>query len=375
MQRATSALAATTAQHQSYKLSNFKFSFLLQQDQTYMRRCLQLAQMGFGSVAPNPSVGCVIVHKDKIIGEGYTSPYGGNHAEVNAINSVENQALLKKATLYVSLEPCAHFGKTPPCANLIIEKKIKRVIIACLDSFAQVNGLGIKRLMEAGVDVKIGVLEQEAHEQNRRFFTFHQKKRPYIILKWAETTDGFVDHFRTAPNQTALKITAEPANILVHKWRAQEAAIMVGKNTALNDNPSLTTRKYEGKNPIRILIDGKLETPAHARIFSSDATTLIFTESAKPELKSGTLQSVVVDDVHHLPAILTELYQRNIQSVIVEGGPTLHASFYNAGLWDEIRRFVSPKNAVSGIRALSIEHTPTQQTKIGVDQLFIYRNR
>lgn len=351
-------------------------------DSKYMLRCLELAELGLGSVAPNPMVGCVVVYENRIIGEGYTSPYGGNHAEVNAIKSVANTSLLKKATLYVSLEPCAHFGKTPPCTNLIIEKKIKRVVIACLDPFAQVNGLGIKRLLEAGVDVKVGKLEAEAQEVNKRFFTFHQKKRPYIILKWAETADGFVDKIRTDFSQPSLKITSEAANILVHKWRAEEAAIMVGKNTALLDNPSLTTRKYEGRNPIRVLLDGKLETPEDASIFSDEADTLIFTESTKSkirnlksEIRSTKLEAISVENIRDVESVLTELYKRNIQSVIVEGGPTLHASFYKAGIWDEIRRFVSPITIETGVKALQLNHAPEEETLIGSDHLFTYRNR
>ena len=341
-----------------------------------MLRALELSQLGLGSVAPNPSVGCVIVHEKKIIGEGFTSPYGGNHAEVNAINSVQDQSLLKKATLYVTLEPCAHFGKTPPCSNLIIEKKIKRVVIACLDPFAQVNGLGIKRLIEAGVDVKLGMLESEAQELNRRFFTFHEKKRPYIILKWAETADGFVDSKRTNSSEPSLKITSEASNILVHKWRAEEAAIMVGKNTALLDNPSLTTRKYEGKNPIRILLDAEMETPESANIFNDEAETILFREEKKEKgkRKNGT-ELIEVESVRDLQSVLTELYNRDIQSVLVEGGPTLHDSFYNAGLWDEIRRFISPINVENGVKVLALKLTPEQENTVGSDQLLTYRNR
>ncbi|MCF8464743.1 MAG: bifunctional diaminohydroxyphosphoribosylaminopyrimidine deaminase/5-amino-6-(5-phosphoribosylamino)uracil reductase RibD [Flavobacteriales bacterium] len=340
-----------------------------------MLRCLGLAQLGAGSVAPNPMVGCVIVHEDRIIGEGYTSPYGGNHAEVNAINSVANASLLPHSTLYVGLEPCAHYGKTPPCANLIIEKKIKRVVIACLDPFAQVNGLGIKRLMEAGVDVKIGVLEAEAQELNRRFFTFHEKKRPYIILKWAETADGFVDGIRSNSSEPSLKITGDTANILVHKWRSEEAAIMVGKNTALLDDPSLTTRKYEGKNPIRILLDAKLEIEEGAHVFSEAAETLVFTESVKSKIRNLKSEIITIQSVRDLDSILTELHNRDIQSVIVEGGPTLHASFYKAGLWDEIRRFVSPLKVENGIKALRLNESPEEATQVGNDSLLIYRNR
>lgn len=340
-----------------------------------MLRALELSQLGLGSVAPNPFVGCVIVHENKIIGEGFTSPYGGSHAEVNAINSVEDQTLLPKSTLYVTLEPCAHFGKTPPCANLIIEKKIKRVVIACVDPFAQVNGLGIKRLIEAGVDVKLGMLESEAQELNRRFITFHEKKRPYIILKWAETADGFVDNKRTDSSEPSLKITSEPANILVHKWRAEEAAIMVGKNTALLDNPSLTTRKYAGKNPIRILLDAKMETPESANIFNDESETILFHESTKSEIKNSKHEIVKVKSVHDLNSVLNELYNRDIQSVIVEGGATLHASFYQADLWDEIRRFISPITIDNGVKALKLNNSPKEKTIVGNDRLLIYRNK
>ena len=340
-----------------------------------MLRALELAQLGLGSVAPNPSVGCVITYKNEIIGEGYTSPYGGNHAEVNSINSVEDQSLLPNSTLYVTLEPCAHFGKTPPCANLVVEKKIKRVVIACLDPFAQVNGLGIKRLIEAGIDVRLGMLETQARELNRRFFTFHQKKRPYIILKWAETADGFVDSIRANSTEPSLKITSEAANILVHKWRAEEAAIMVGKNTALLDNPSLTTRKYEGKNPIRILLDGKLETPSDSNIFSNEAETILFCERTKSETRNPRHETITVESVRDLESVLTELYNRNIQSVIVEGGPSLHASFYEAELWDEIRRFVSQTTIKNGVKAIELNLSPEFETKVGNNRLLTYRNR
>jgi diaminohydroxyphosphoribosylaminopyrimidine deaminase/5-amino-6-(5-phosphoribosylamino)uracil reductase len=338
-----------------------------------MLRALELAQLGLGSVAPNPSVGCVIAHKNQIIGEGYTSPYGGNHAEVNAINSVKDQSLLPNSTLYVTLEPCAHFGKTPPCANFIVEKKIKRVVIACLDPFAQVNGLGIKRLIEAGIDVKLGMLESEAQELNRRFLTFQQKTRPYIILKWAETADGFVDRMRTDSSEASLKITCEASNILVHKWRSEEAAIMVGKNTSCLDNPSLTTRKYKGKNPTRILLDRKLEIPTDFKIFNNEAETLIFSESKNLEALHG--ETILVESVRDLQPILTELCNRNIQSVIIEGGPTLHASFYEAELWDEIRRFIAPTTIENGVKAIQLSVSPEFETKVGNDRLLTYRNR
>ena len=341
-----------------------------------MLRCLELAQLGLGSTAPNPSVGCVVVHKSKIIGEGFTSPYGGNHAEVNAINSVADPTLLPESTIYVSLEPCAHYGKTPPCANLIIDKKIKRAVVATLDPFAQVNGLGIQNMMKAGIDVTLGVLEDEAIEQNRRFITFHEKKRPYIILKWAETADGFVDNLRTKPSEPSLKITCDASNILVHKWRAEEAAIMVGTNTAILDNPSLTTRKYEGKNPTRILLDANLKTPENANIFDNEVNTIVFHQK-ETESNSSTknIELVRVENARDLSTLLKELHTRNIQSVIVEGGPSLHRSFYEAGLWDEIRRFISPSSIENGVAAMSINESENEEYQVGCDRLLTYRNR
>lgn len=330
----------------------------MSEDEKYMLRCLELAQLGAGSVAPNPMVGSVIVHDGKIIGEGYHQIIGEAHAEVNAINAVEDKSLLPYSTIYVSLEPCAHFGKTPPCADLIVKNKLKRAVIAVQDPFSKVNGAGIKRLVDTGIDVTVGVLESDAMELNRRFFTFHEKKRPYIILKWAETVDGFVDRIRENPSKPALKITSDAANTLVHKWRAEEAAIMVGKNTAILDNPSLTTRKYKGKNPVRILLDSNSATPKTDNIFNCEAETIVFTENARD-----------------LEQVLAELYHRDIQSVIIEGGPKLHQSFYETGLWDEIRRFVAPIEIREGIKALELNEIPEQEMEVGSDQLFIYRNR
>lgn len=330
----------------------------MSEDEKYMLRCLELAQIGAGSVAPNPMVGSVIVHDGKIIGEGYHQKIGEAHAEVNAINVVEDKSLLPYSTIYVSLEPCAHFGKTPPCADMIVKNKLKRAVIAVQDPFSGVNGAGIKRLVDAGIDVTVGVLESDAMELNRRFFTFHEKKRPYIILKWAETADGFVDRIRKDSSEPALKITSDAANTLVHKWRAEEAAIMVGKNTAILDNPSLTTRRYKGNNPVRILLDSNSATPKTVNIFNSEAETIVFSENARD-----------------MEQVLAELYHRDIQSVIIEGGPKLHQSFYEAGLWDEIKRFVAPIEIVAGIKALELNEISEQEIEVGSDQLFIYRNR
>jgi diaminohydroxyphosphoribosylaminopyrimidine deaminase/5-amino-6-(5-phosphoribosylamino)uracil reductase len=327
-------------------------------DEAYMQRCLDLAAIGAGTTAPNPMVGCVIVHDDRIIGEGYTGPYGGNHAEVNAINSVQDHELLSKSTLYVSLEPCAHYGKTPPCADLIAHHQIKDVVIGCQDPHSKVNGAGIMKLMQAGAALKVGVLEADCMDVNKRFFTFHQKKRPYIILKWAETSDGFVDHIRTDSNSESLKITSKAATTLVHKWRSEEAAIMVGKNTALLDDPSLTTRHFKGKDPVRILLDSNAEISKNLNMFSDDAETIVYTEEAR-----------------NLESVLADLYNRNINSVLVEGGPTLHGSFLDAGLWDEVRRFVSPMVAGSGVQAATLNLEPTESRTIDTDRLHIYHNR
>ena len=330
----------------------------MSEDEKYMLRSLELAELGAGSVAPNPLVGSVIVHNGKIIGEGYHEKVGEAHAEVNAINSVADKTLLSQSTIYVSLEPCSHFGKTPPCADLIIKHRLKRAVIAIQDPFAEVNGAGIKKLVDAGIDVTVGVLEKEALELNRRFITFHEKKRPYIILKWAETADGFVDTLRSDSSEPALKITGSTANTLVHKWRSEETAIMVGKHTAILDNPSLTSRKYAGKNPTRILLDSKSEVQETANIFNNEAHTILFAEDAR-----------------NLEKVLAELHTLNIQSVIVEGGPKLHHSFYEAGLWDEIRRFVAPMKIGTGRKALKSNHATASQIRVGSDQLYIYRNR
>ena len=330
----------------------------MSEDERYMLRCLDRALLGQGNVAPNPMVGCVIVHNGQIIGEGYHEKIGEAHAEVNAINSVADKSLLPHSTIYVSLEPCAHFGKTPPCADLIVKHQLKRAVIAVQDPFSKVNGAGIKRLTDAGIEVTVGVMESEAKELNKRFFTFHEKQRPYIILKWAETANGFVDEIRTDASEPSLKITGDAANTLVHKWRSEEAAIMVGKNTALLDNPSLTTRKYRGKNPIRILLDSNSDVPKSANIFNDEAETIVLSEKTR-----------------NLESVLTDLRKRGIQSVIVEGGPKLHLSFFEIGLWDEIRRFISPMEIGTGMEALKLNETPKSESEIGNDRLLIYRNR
>ena len=300
----------------------------------YMNRCLQLAGLGAGSVAPNPMVGALLLYDGRIIGEGFHQQYGGPHAEVNCINSVleTDKQFIALSTMYVSLEPCAHYGKTPPCADLIVDNKIKHVLIGCRDSFAEVDGKGIEKLKAAGIHVEVGVLEKESVDLNRRFFTFHEKKRPYIILKWAQTTDAFIG----TEDLERIFISNELSNCLVHKWRSEEAAILVGTNTALQDNPSLTARLWPGNNPLRLVIDKDLKLPASLRLFDGSTKTIVFNYK-KQSGGDNLIYQQLNKDEDILPQILSSLYQQQIQSVIVEGGSKLLQSFIDAGLWDEAR--------------------------------------
>lgn len=302
--------------------------------ETYMQRCLQLASLGAGNVAPNPMVGAVLVHDGKIIGEGYHRQFGHGHAEVNCINSVDetNKHLVKESTLYISLEPCNHVGKTPPCTNLIIAHHIPRVVIACKDIFDKVNGSGIERLRENGIEVITGVLEKEALFLNRRFITFHRHKRPYIILKWAQSSD----HKIAGTVKKRVKISHEITDRIVHKWRSEEAAIMVGKATALADNPSLTTRLWKGKNPVRVVIDRNLEIPAHYKLLDEKAQTIVI-NSIKESVEGNRIY-YKVDALDNLAEKIPEiLYRQNLMSLLIEGGAKLMGSFLQAGLWDEAR--------------------------------------
>ncbi len=297
-----------------------------------MNRCLQLAKLGEGHTAPNPMVGAVLVHEGIIIGEGYHRQYGQAHAEVNCINSVteSNRLMIARSTMYVSLEPCAHFGKTPPCADLIVQYKIPKVVIGCTDAFAKVNGLGIQKLKDAGIEVITGVLEKEALELNKRFFCFHKNKRPYIILKWAQTADGFI----AKENFEAVAISNEYSNRWVHKMRADEMAIMIGANTALHDKPSLTARRWPGKNPVRIFIDKQLKLEASAALFNNDADVILVNETT--EKQEGHIHFFkTVKEKAMLPQLMELLFKKNITSVLVEGGSHLLRSFIEAGLWDE----------------------------------------
>lgn len=301
--------------------------------ETFMQRCLDLALLGMGDVAPNPMVGCVIVHDGIIIGEGYHQKFGQPHAEVNAIRSVKNPELLTLSTIYVSLEPCSHFGKTPPCSDLIIENRIPHVVIGTIDPFAKVAGKGIERMKNAGISVEVGILENECRELNRRFFTFHEKKRPYILLKWAQTLDGFIDTDRTE-TQHPTWITNAFAKRLVHKQRSEESAILIGTNTAEFDNPALTVREWTGNQPIRMALDrtGRLNSGLH--IFDQKAPTWVFSGMKHPDAEN--LKFIALDFGRNiLPQMLSELYNRDVLSVIVEGGSVLLNSFLNTGLWDE----------------------------------------
>lgn len=299
-------------------------------DKFYLQRCIQLAEKAIGKTYPNPMVGAVIVHNDRIIGEGYHKKAGEAHAEINAINSVKNEDfdLLKKSTIYVSLEPCAHFGKTPPCALKIKEIGFKKVVIGIIDSHDKVSGKGVKIIEDAGISVESGILEQESLALNKRFFTFHQKRRPYIILKWAESSDGFMDK-----NFQPTQISNSLCKQFVHKMRSEEHAILVGKNTALHDNPSLTTREVTGRNPIRILIDFKLEVPESFAIFNEEAETIVF-NSVKNEVKNN-VQFIKIEKDNFVQNLMEKLFELNIQSVLVEGGSFTLQQFINANIWDE----------------------------------------
>ena len=302
-------------------------------DEKYIARCIQLASNGLCNAAPNPMVGAVVVHNDVIIGEGYHVRCGEAHAEVNAIRSVKNKALLKESTIYVSLEPCSHYGKTPPCADLIIKEGIPRVVVGCLDPFSLVAGRGIEKLRNAGIDVTVGVLEKDCQQLIRRFVTFNTLHRPFITLKWAESADGFIDLNRT---EGSPYIFSSPlSGMLTHKRRSEHSAILVGRRTALLDNPSLTTRNWFGKNPVRLVIDKDLTLPKSLALFNGEVETIVFTR--KNETSSLPQTTYVTLDFEQaiLPQIMEELYNRKLQSLMVEGGSILLQSFIDAGLWDE----------------------------------------
>ncbi|WP_299117221.1 bifunctional diaminohydroxyphosphoribosylaminopyrimidine deaminase/5-amino-6-(5-phosphoribosylamino)uracil reductase RibD [uncultured Winogradskyella sp.] len=329
--------------------------------ETYIKRCLQIAKNGLGTTQPNPMVGAVVVYNDTIIGEGFTSSYGRNHAEVNAIKSVDNKSLLKKSTLYVTLEPCSHFGKTPPCSDLIIEYRIPKVVIGCVDNNPEVAGKGIAKLKAAGCKVIVGVLENACKNHHKRFFTFHNKKRPYIILKWAETTDGYIaPKFKN--EQKPVWITNQYSRQLVHKWRAEEQAILIGNNTVLKDNPSLTVRAWKGNNPIRIVIDKDQKLAADFRVFNDEAKTIRVLKKVLDFNQSITRQ------------ITTILYKEDINSVIVEGGSKTLQAFIDENLWDEARVFIGRMEFKSGVKAPILKGQLISEHEIENDVLKTYTN-
>jgi len=340
-----------------------------------MTRCFELAKMGAGSVAPNPMVGAVLVHDGRIIGEGYHREYGQVHAEVNCINNVAEQDkhLIPSSTIYVSLEPCAHFGITPPCCDLIIRNRIPKVVIGCRDNFEKVNGEGIRRMKEAGIEVIVGILEKEALELNRRFFTFYEKKRPYIILKWAQTNDQKIAHTNLSP----VKISNAKTDTLVHKWRSEEAAIVVGYNTALHDDPSLTTRLYKGKDPVRLVIDERLELPGSLKLFDGTSSTIIINRIK--EAMEGPISYAMIGDDETIPqGVLRILFEKRLNSLIVEGGARLLQSFIDADLWDEARIITNESMEMGeGLQApVFKEDEPTVHSfNISSDNIRIYRNR
>ncbi|MBM3430276.1 MAG: bifunctional diaminohydroxyphosphoribosylaminopyrimidine deaminase/5-amino-6-(5-phosphoribosylamino)uracil reductase RibD [Bacteroidetes bacterium] len=332
-----------------------------------MHRALFLAKLGLGKVAPNPVVGCVIVHDNIIIGEGYHQFYGGPHAEVNALKQVENPDLLKKATVYVTLEPCSHFGKTPPCSELLIKSGVKNVVIGTRDSNPLVSGKGIDKLKKAGIDVIENVLENECRKINRRFFTFHEKSRPYVILKWAQTSDGYLDKQRSLDQIGINWITEPETKSLVHKWRSEEQAILVGRNTIMNDNPSLTVRDFSGKNPIRIVIDSQLAISNMKNVFSDDAETLVFNRIKNEKI--GNIEWIKIQETN-TDLILKELYKRGIQSVLVEGGSRTLQYFIIDNVWDEARVIVGNVQFGGGVKAPVLNKLPNDTYLFGKDRIY-----
>jgi diaminohydroxyphosphoribosylaminopyrimidine deaminase/5-amino-6-(5-phosphoribosylamino)uracil reductase len=345
--------------------------FDMTNDEKYMLRCLELARLGGVEVAPNPMVGAVIVYQDRIIGEGFHQKYGEAHAEVNAVNSVHDKKLLVESCIYVSLEPCAHVGKTPPCSDLLIHHQFRKVVVGCIDPFAEVAGKGIEKLKKAGIEVVVGVLEKESIELNKRFFTFHQKKRPYITLKWAQTKNGMIDINRSNSEKGIHWISQPETKTLVHSWRAQEQAILVGKNTVINDNPSLTVREVDGKNPIRIVLDSNCTLNTDFSVFNTESKTIIF--NLNTSKKENNLEWIQQENME-LKTILETLYHLGIHSVLVEGGKTVLEQFIFENYWDEARIIVGKSEIQAGILAPIIPKTPSHTTTFSNDTIFHFHN-
>lgn len=346
-------------------------------NEKYMNRCIEIAKNGLGQTAPNPMVGAVIVHNDLILGEGYTSPYGGPHAEVNAINSVKDKSKLAKSTLYVTLEPCSHYGKTPPCANLIVEHKIPRVVIGLIDPHDKVAGKGIQLLKKAGCSVTVGVLAEYCRNHHKRFLNFHEKKRPYIILKWAETLDGFIapTNKMRSKNPEPYWITNSYSRQLVHKWRSEEQGILVGTNTVLEDNPRLDVRLWQGKSPIRIVIDRNLKIPKSFHVLKGTPPTILFSliKNLNKVFKNIDIEYLTKNKNVSLD-ISKKLYEHNIQSVLIEGGAKTIQSFIDCNVWDEARIFVGSATFKDGTKAPILKGELIDEKMILKDQLKIIRN-
>ena len=346
-------------------------------DEKYLLRCIELGKKGLGATAPNPMVGAIIVHNKKIIGEGYTSPFGGAHAEVNAIDSVKDKLLLPKATLYVTLEPCSHHGKTPPCSDLIIENKIPKIVIGITDPNDKVAGKGIEKLRNAGCEVVVGVLEEQCREHHKRFLTYQEKKRPYIILKWAETTDGFI-----APKISKRTDDPKPYWIsntysrqLVHQWRTEEQAILVGTNTVIQDNPKLNVRDWTGKSPIRFVLDSGLRLPHHLNVFDNSVKTIIIHDKNISTNKLGSINYEAIDFKKNVAAQICQvLFKQQITSIIIEGGSKTLQNFIDINLWDEARIFKGVSLFTEGIKAPKIAGKLIETKTILTDTLTILKN-
>jgi diaminohydroxyphosphoribosylaminopyrimidine deaminase/5-amino-6-(5-phosphoribosylamino)uracil reductase len=353
-------------------------------DSMYMSRCLELALNGMGNVAPNPMVGSIVVHNNRIIAEGYHTEYGKDHAERVAINAVKDKDVLKESTLYISLEPCSHFGKTPPCTDLILESGIKKVVVATRDPNPKVQGRGVEVLKNAGVDVIEGILEKESRELNRRFFVYHIRKRPYVILKWAQTLDGYIDAIRNPTDPIApIWVTNDLARTLVHRWRSEEQAILIGTNTVAKDNPRLDVRDWSGRSPIRVILDRKLRLPAESNVYDGSLPTIVFignNSSAAAQRKSflsiPNIELLTIDFAKGVEdQVLNELYERGVLSVIVEGGAMLINSFVKKHFWDEARVFVGNKFFGDGVKAPELSGELWSYDQVGDSKLFTYRNK
>ena len=345
---------------------------LLNNEKNYINRCIKLALNGAGYVSPNPLVGCVIVYNGSIIGEGYHREFGKEHAEVNAINSVKEISLLSKSTLFVNLEPCSHHGKTPPCCNLIVKMKIPKVVIGCKDYSKKVNGTGIAFLKQNGVEVVENILEEKCKKLNARFFNFHNRNFPYIILKWAKTKDGFIDKYRKTNQRGINWITEKETQVLVHKWRAEEDAILVGRKTVLNDNPELTVRKFKGKQPLRIVIDPELKLDLNKKIFNENSNTIIVNTQINRVTNNLTYLKLQSENI--ILNLLNYLHEINIMSIIVEGGKETIDYFLKLNYWNEARVIEGNIKFKNGLESPKIERKYSAIQNIGKDIIYTYYN-